>query len=141
MGAMGQLGLRGGPLALTAVAVLLAGAFGLALLSPAPWLGQAALLLAAAVSFGALWRLRTREGQLRDVAARQGELSTIVESVQELLFRTDAEGRLTFVNARWGPATGAREADAIGRPLADWVAPESAGAVRSLVDGRDWPRT
>ena len=56
----------------------------------------------------------------------------IFKSVQEVLFRTDPEGRLSFVNARWLSASGLPEAGALGQPLAALVRPESAAAATSL---------
>ena len=94
--------------------------------------------------------LRSRETARRQrdeaqvaVAARERELSVIVKSVQELLFRTDAQGRLTFVNARWQAASGRTEAAALGQPLAGLVRPASEAAARRLFvhDGQDGLRT
>lgn len=76
-----------------------------------------------------VWRsLRARELAQRrldqaqaDVAYRERELSILVKSVQELIFRTDVEGRLTFVNARWSAVSGTRPEEALGRPLRDIV--------------------
>jgi PAS domain S-box-containing protein len=79
---------------------------------------------------------RQRDEAQADVALRERELSVIVKSVQELLFRTDAEGRLTFVNARWYSATGRPEAELLGRLLSDFVRPESRAAVRGLFSAR-----
>ncbi len=112
-----------------------------ALEAAASWAAPLALLLVSGLAAWALRRLRSREQALAAVAARERDLSAIVESVQALLFRTDAQGRLTFVNARWGAATGGQEVAAIGRPLADWVAPESAAATRALFGGGEGPRT
>lgn len=123
------------------IAGVLAGALAAGLLASPSWAHAAALLVVGTIAAGALWRLRAREAALAAVTGRQRELGAIVESVQHLLFRTDAEGCLTFVNARWGEATGAGEAEAIGRPLAHWVAPESAAAARALFDGREGLRS
>jgi len=82
-------------------------------------------------------RARAQARQQRDaaqavVAARERELSVIFKSVQALLFRTDAQGRLTFVNARWQVASGHTEAAALGQSLARLVRPASEAAARSL---------
>jgi len=75
---------------------------------------------------------RQRDEAQDAVAARERELSVIVKSVQELLFRTDAQGRLTFVNARWQAASGHTEAAALGQSLACLVRPASEAAARRL---------
>jgi len=75
---------------------------------------------------------RQRDEAQAEVASRERELSVIVKSVQELLFRTDAEGRLTFVNARWQAASGHTEALALGQALPSLVRPASAAAAQQL---------
>ena len=75
---------------------------------------------------------RQRDEAQAEVAARERELSVIVKSVQELLFRTDAEGRLTFVNARWQAASGHTEALALGQALPTLICPASAAAAQQL---------
>lgn len=106
------------------------------------WLGGMAML---AVAFTLLTTaLAARSMQARELARaqrdaaqaevqrREAELSVVVASVQELLFRTDAEGRLVYVNPRWPQATGLTEAQTLGQPLAQLARPESAGAVQRL---------
>ena len=114
----------------------------------AEWVDKAAYrlalgLLAAAVIAGfgyvAARSLRLRE-QARErldqaqaeVARRERELSVIARSVQELLFRTDRDGVLTFVNERWAAATGAAAEAALGRHLASLVREASRGDVECL---------
>lgn len=85
------------------------------------------------------WRgTRSREAAHRrldraqaEVADREQELSITIGSVQELIFRADAEGVITFVNDRWS-AIGGRAADAVGTTLADLVLPEQRTAVRAM---------
>jgi PAS domain S-box-containing protein len=84
-------------------------------------------------------RQRERANAQRDaaqfeVAQRGRELDVIVRSVQELIFRTDAHGRLTFVNARWQAAAGQPLDQLVGRPLADVVQAESKAATQALFD-------
>lgn len=126
---------------ITAAVVMLV-ALGFLAVSVSGWAQAVALAVVGLAAAGVWWRLRLREAALFDVTTRERELSVIVKSVQELLFRTDATGRLTFVNARWGPATGAGDGpEVLGRPLADFVAPESAAAACALFDGRDGRRS
>lgn len=87
----------------------------------------------AARSLMARQRAQLQRDQAQaETALRNHELSVIVKSVQELLFRTDARGRLSFVNARWSPASGTDERQALGRELCSLVRPESAAAARAL---------
>ncbi|CAN7736560.1 ATP-binding protein [Pseudorhodoferax sp. LjRoot39] len=87
-----------------------------------------------------VWRsLRAREAarRLRDeaqarVAQSQQEMAVVMKSVQELLFRTDVDGAITFVNARWSALRGTNVDNAIGRPLHTLVRQESSAAVQAL---------
>ena len=99
--------------------------------------GLALLLLT-----GTAWRgLRAREQVRRHldkaqakVAHSERELSVIVRSVQELLFRTDAAGVLTFVNTHWSAAGGGLVDTGVGTAFADLVPPAERAAVMRLFD-------
>jgi PAS domain S-box-containing protein len=101
--------------------------------------GAAAAALLLLMGWAAWRSLRAREAarQERDAAQarvvhNERQLRVLVTSLQELIFRTDPQGRLSFVNARWKAATG-RAADGIlGHELADLVCPQDAEAVRRL---------
>ncbi len=100
--------------------------------------GVAFVLLATVV---AARSLRARETVRADldraqaaIAAREHDLSLIFRSVQEVLFRTDARGALSFINRRWDPIGQRSTSDVIGRPLHEIVAPQSDAAVRALFD-------
>ncbi|MGC4078605.1 MAG: ATP-binding protein [Rubrivivax sp.] len=102
--------------------------------------GAVAAAVIAAMTFVAERSVRAREAARRQrdaaqhaVALRERELSVIVKSVQELIFRTDADGRLIFVNARWQAATGQASESLLGRRLVDLVAPASREAVAALM--------
>ena len=94
-------------------------------------IGLLGMLAARSLRAGAAAQRQRDDAQAR-VALRERELSVVVKSVQELLFRTDADGRLTFVNARWQGATGRPEDELLGHLLSDFVRPESRAAVREL---------
>jgi PAS domain S-box-containing protein len=95
------------------------------------WLaGLAALaLLAISLGLGMVLRLTRAKARARlaldraheQVALREQELSVLLKSVQELIFRTDVEGRITFVNARWAALSGAGLDSARGQRFADLV--------------------
>jgi len=119
----------------------------------AAWWGSARWLLAmgaamaavlVAMSAVAARSLRSRESarQQRDAAQaaaalRGRELAVIVKSVQELIFRTDAAGRLSFVNARWQAASGVAPDSLLGQPLADLVDAASRPRVQAWFKERN----
>jgi PAS domain S-box-containing protein len=96
------------------------------------WLGLVGLLALAAITAGlaALLREMSARDQARNaldaahdqVALREREMSVLLKSVQELIFRTDASGAITFVNARWGAISDDSMARAKGKHLQDLVA-------------------
>ena len=68
-------------------------------------------------------REEARQGRnrlLAKIARSEQELSVIVRSVQEFLFRTDAQGALTFVNAHWMEAIGGSQQAILGTRLEDF---------------------
>jgi PAS domain S-box-containing protein len=97
--------------------------------------GAAATLVIAAMTVVAARSLRTRELAQAVVAQREHELSVIVKSVQELIFRTDAAGRLTFVNARWQAATGQPAERLLGRRFGEIVEPVTQADAAALFAG------
>lgn len=110
------------------------------------WRALLALGAVLVVAIGALviYRsLRARE-QARvaldqahqDVALRERELSVLMKSVQELIFRTDAQGVITFVNARWAALSRNPGEQAVGRPLQELVEPICQRRVAALFERR-----
>lgn len=102
----------------------------------------AALLFLGAMTFTAWRSVRSRETTRRmldeaqaEVARRERELSVTIKSVQELIFRTDATGVITFVNARWQAVGGTQAPDAVGRRLRDLVVPHQREVVDALFSG------
>ncbi len=67
------------------------------------------------------------------IARSEQELSVIVRSVQELLFRLDVEGSLTFVNAHWAAASALPATEMIGVRLESFVAEEEREQVRAML--------
>lgn len=80
---------------------------------------------------------RTIAEAQRLLAERERDLAVLVRSVQELLFRTDLEGRITFVNARWAEVMDCKPLRALGRPLQEFIADRDALAVASLFERRN----
>lgn len=87
-----------------------------------PAIGIAAALLVLSAVGAAALRARERsmleldEAQ-RQVAERERELSAIFGSVQDLLFRTNAAGQVTFINEGYARLSGHPVAQVLGRPL------------------------
>lgn len=107
--------------------LLLLGALALVLIATAAWVVQRSLRERAQ----AMVQLDQAH---RQVARRERELSVLLKSVQELIFRTDARGVLTFVNARWVTLSPERVEQAIGQRLVDIVVPEDRAKVAQLFD-------
>ncbi len=110
--------------------------------------GLAGAALVAVVLIGAMsllwWRyILTREAARRELDRAQAEvarseraLSITIKSLQELIFRTDAQGRLSFVNERWTAITGLEASSAIGTRLADRAPEGERAAVQALFADR-----
>lgn len=103
------------------------------------WLSCAATLVVLLLTLVAWRSLRSREAashasrqaQIR-IAHSERELAVLMRSVQEVIFRTNTAGRITFVNARLASLIGGSESAAIGRPLHELVEPSSRPAVEGL---------
>ncbi|NCT84554.1 MAG: PAS domain S-box protein [Comamonadaceae bacterium] len=91
----------------------------------------AALVLLANLKARARTRLELDLAHER-VALRERELSVLFKSVQELLFRTDAQGRLSFVNAHWAAFSHQGAEQALGRLMQDLVEPGDRDRVARL---------
>lgn len=103
-----------------------------------------ALVLAVMGLTAALWRVvRLRESAhhaaekaQQRIAQSERELSVLMRSVQELIFRTDANGVLSYVNDHWIAFSGTPKEKAIGMRLQDIVDPSSRAAVQAALDPR-----
>ncbi|WP_088278995.1 PAS domain-containing protein [Ideonella sp. A 288] len=101
----------------------------------------AAALLVIGAMAGMAWRsLRSHEAvrsalesSREQVASSERDLRTLVDSVHELIFRTDAAGRITYVNGRWEEISGTAVGNAMGRELARLCLPEDRPQVEALV--------
>jgi PAS domain S-box-containing protein len=67
-----------------------------------------------------------------DLVRREQELRVLVRSLQELVFRTDVLGVLTYVNDRWSAIRGENAAQTLNRNLAQVVEPDDSAAVAAL---------
>jgi PAS domain S-box-containing protein len=116
--------------------------------SMADWSGKtrgfiAAALVATLLIVGVTWivvrsvlaRMAARQQidvAQRAVSQRERELSVTIRSLQELIFRTDANGAITFVNDHWMPVTGTSVAAAQGVRLWERVRPLDRDRLWSL---------
>ena len=67
------------------------------------------------------------------VVDSERELRVLIEGVREWIFRTDATGRLTYVNPRWQQITLRPDAEALGTPLQRLVVERDRAAVDQLI--------
>ncbi|WP_416759221.1 ATP-binding protein [Roseateles sp. So40a] len=81
------------------------------------------------------------EGAHEQLADRERDMRVLLKSVQEVIFRTNPGGTLTFVNARWTTLHRGRPDEAVGRRLADLAEPADRDAVDSLFDGDEGVRS
>ncbi|MFG6461966.1 ATP-binding protein [Roseateles sp. DXS20W] len=79
--------------------------------------------LALLTALGSLLALQRERRAREQSALRERELDVLLGSVQELIFRTDASGAITYVNARWIAVSDASVDAARGRLLWDLVVP------------------
>lgn len=101
-----------------------------------------AALTLMGVMVGMAWRsLRSHElvqralaSTRQRVATSEGNLRTLVESVQELIFRTDAQGRISFVNGRWQEISGRPDSAALGQRLANLCMPDDRARIEALFE-------
>ena len=81
------------------------------------------------------------EGAHAQLADRERDMRVLLKSVQEVIFRTNPAGTLTFVNARWTTLHRGRPDEAVGRRLADLAEPADRDAVASLFGGGEGVRS
>ena len=110
-----------GALAMVAVWADVPGGFALAAGGSMPAAVLVTLLIGA-LTWIAVRGVRARQSVMaqmdqveREAERRERELSATVMSLQELIFRTDANGAISFVNQHWLPVMGSSLASAIGQ--------------------------
>ncbi len=104
-------------------------------------LGLALVLGVSGLSLMAWRGLKARAAAQRTMAAAQQriarserDMAVLMRSVQELIFRTDEQGILTYVNARWSAMSGEDARHSLGRRLVDVVTTSSKPAIHALLD-------
>ncbi|UXH78831.1 sensor histidine kinase [Roseateles amylovorans] len=86
----------------------------------------------------AMQALQQAHEQLAD---RERDMRVLLRSVQELIFRTDPLGVLTFVNARWTTMHHGRPDEAVGRRLTDLAEPADRAGLTALFCDEAGPRS
>ncbi|MBC7681281.1 MAG: PAS domain S-box protein [Ferruginibacter sp.] len=106
------------------------------------WFMAAGMVMAVLLACSTLVVRRTLQARMAmdaqlstartDLVQREREMRLLLKSVQELIFRTDARGAITFFNNRWTALLG-QVMDPAGRhTLAELVEPSDRGAVAPL---------
>lgn len=92
------------------------------------------LFLATAFGIGLPFAsaLAGRERIRADLKRSRDFSDTLLATVQEVVFRTDAAGRWVFLNTAWESLTGCRVADSLGRPTTDLLHPDDRTQVAGL---------
>lgn len=70
----------------------------------------------------------------RALMESQSRYRDVVESVNEVIFQTDAKTRFTFVNQAWTHITGFRVEDSVGRSLVDFLHPDDRPRARTALE-------
>jgi signal transduction histidine kinase len=93
------------------------------------WNDQELALMRATASVLSTWLERARRE--REARERAGELDRILESVEQVVFKTDATGVLTYLNAAWGRLLEHPIERSVGRSFMEYVDPVDHGVVVS----------
>lgn len=75
---------------------------------------------------------RERDAAQNEIVRRERELSVLLKNVQELIFRTDTEGKLRFVSHHWQALTGEKPDTALGKYLRNLVLPDCRERIGTL---------
>jgi diguanylate cyclase (GGDEF)-like protein/PAS domain S-box-containing protein len=79
--------------------------------------------------------LSQRDRYAATLAAREAQLASVVDAVSDVIFRTDADGRWTYLNPAWEQLTGYAVEEAIGRPVTDQVIDNDREELRERMRG------
>ncbi|MGY6586756.1 MAG: sensor histidine kinase [Wenzhouxiangella sp.] len=82
-------------------------------------------------------RASLRHEKIEQVQARasrnEQRLRTVLETIGEVIFQVDSDGRISFINPAWEPLTGYTMGESIDRPLADFLDAASRPALLQLL--------
>ncbi len=68
-----------------------------------------------------------------ELRRREGQYRSVVDSVKEVIFQSDLDGRWTFLNPAWERITGLAVAECLGRPVAAFIHPEDQARYHALL--------
>lgn len=125
-----------GMIALVAVAATGRGAGPIFLIPVSPSERVHIVQLFLATNFG-IWlpiasALASRDRIRDELAASHKFAATLLQSMREVVFRTDAEGRWIFLNSAWSELTGYSVEQSIGWPTVKLLHPDDFAAARQL---------
>ncbi|MBL8448059.1 MAG: PAS domain S-box protein [Zoogloeaceae bacterium] len=75
-----------------------------------------------------------RQAASQALVESQSRYKDVVESVNEVIFRTDDRGRFAFLNQAWNRITGFRVEDSLGRSLVDFLHPDDRARARNTLE-------
>ncbi|MDJ0554720.1 MAG: response regulator [Microcoleaceae cyanobacterium MO_207.B10] len=84
------------------------------------------------------------EKQQVEIALRdsQKKYRSVVDTLKEIIFQTDATGKWTFLNAAWEEITGFTVAESLGKPFSDFLHPDdrpmALKTLQSFVDCQNY---
>jgi len=132
---LGKASLFDDPDALRTPVVALDGRWQLAmrpggLSAPLQWLLDLAELLAVIVGLVVIWLTARWQSQQRRLVRSERMLRDVTSSISDVVFRTDAEGRLTFVSPAFDRLSGCAPGSLLGRPWLTLFGPSEREKVR-----------
>lgn len=68
--------------------------------------------------------IQEREKSKADLEAREAQYHKVLESVKDVIFQLDAEGRWTYLNGAWTELTGFQVKETLGRSFMEFIVPE-----------------
>ncbi|WP_145960880.1 PAS domain S-box protein [Sphingosinithalassobacter portus] len=77
--------------------------------------------------------LSARARLAREFAESRDFAQSTLDEIRDIIFRTDAKGRWTFLNPAWERITGAPVDQSLGRPIREWM-PEDTELDRTFVE-------
>ena len=102
--------------------------------SPARWPAPTAGTIGAVATVADVTGRRETEDRLR---ASEERYRSVIESVGDIVFQTDLQGRWAFMNESWSRWTGYPVEDGLGRPASELVHPEDRAGARARVRAAD----
>jgi diguanylate cyclase (GGDEF)-like protein/PAS domain S-box-containing protein len=79
--------------------------------------------------------LSQRDQVSNSLAEREAQLASIVDAVNDVIFRTDVQGRWTYLNPAWEALTGQAVEEAIGRSVLENVVEEDRAELSERMRG------